>query len=90
MLIRFSILLSKNFLAVERVLTEHGVSPDDISELREALDSEPESNVPDKFGPRVSKWVSKMMEKAAIGVWDIGLGAAGSLLAQVIAKYYGI
>ena len=69
----------KDFSAVERALTEQGVSQEDISELREVLDSEPELNVPNKFGPRVSKWVSKMTEKAAVGVWDIGLGAAGSI-----------
>jgi hypothetical protein len=31
-----------------------------------------------------------MVRKAADGSWKIGIGAAGSFLAQAIAKYYGL
>jgi hypothetical protein len=43
-----------------------------------------------KFGPRVSAWIAKMLERAASGAWSVGLGAAGSLLATAISRYYGI
>ena len=31
-----------------------------------------------------------MVKKAADGSWNVGVGAAGGLLAQAIAKYYWI
>ena len=58
--------------------------------LKSSLESEPKAIDKDKFGPRVSAWIGKMIGKAAEGSWQIGLGAAGNLLAQAIAKYYGL
>lgn len=81
---------TKDFSALERVLTENGIANEDIQELRAALDSEQTSTAPEQLGPEVSSWIAKMIIKAAEGSWKIGLGAAGSLLAQVIAKYYGL
>lgn len=80
---------SKNFFTLERVLLEKGVSNEDISELRTALDADPTPTEPEKFGPKVSKWISTMVGKASTGAWNISLSTAGSLLAQVIGKYYG-
>lgn len=62
----------------------------DLIELKEALDSEAVKNPREGFGPKVSQWIGKMTQKAANGTWQIGLGAAGNLLARSIAKYYGI
>jgi hypothetical protein len=31
-----------------------------------------------------------MMRKAAEGSWDVGVAAAGALLAEALAKYYGL
>jgi hypothetical protein len=80
----------KDFSSLERVLSDNGVRKEDIEELRAAMDSEPVPREKDKFGTRVSAWIAKMMEKAADGSWKISLGAAGSLLGQAIAKYYGL
>ncbi len=80
----------KDFTSLERVLRDNGVSGQDINELKLALGAEGEVQKKDGYGPKVSAWVSKMMEKAADGSWNIGLGAAGNLLAQAIAKYYGL
>lgn len=79
-----------DFASLERVLIENGVLPEDIDELRTSIESEPKAIAKDKFGPRVSAWIAKMMGKAAEGAWKISLGAGGSLLAQAIAKYYGL
>ena len=79
----------KDFSSLERVLCEKGVPQEDIAELRSAVDSEPSLTAQDKFGPRVSAWIAKMVGKAAEGSWNISLGAAGNLLSQAIAKYYG-
>ena len=80
----------KDFSTLERILIENGIAKEDIQELRIALDSEHAPAAPEKFGPKVSGWIAKMMGKAAEGSWEISLGAAGSLLAQAIAKYYGL
>lgn len=79
----------KDFPALERILSDNGVSSPEIQELRVAVEAEPEAKSGQEFGPRVSSWIGKMMGKAADGSWKIGVGAAGSLLAQAIAKYYG-
>lgn len=79
-----------DFLSVERVLKEKGVSEHDLVELRTAVDIEGKLKVNNGFGPKISSWIAKMMGKAADGSWNIGVGAAGNLLSQVIAKYYGL
>ena len=86
--IEFNI-VAKDLAALEQILSANGVSHQDVQELRAAVESEPEAESGQKFGPRVSSWIGKMMGKAADGSWKVGVGAAGSLLAQAIAKYYG-
>lgn len=82
--------IANDFGSLERALAENGLSDLDISELRLALDSEPAPKTPEKFGPKVGEWIAKMVGKAATGAWKISLDAAGSLLGQAIAKYYGL
>jgi hypothetical protein len=79
----------KDVAALERVLRDNGVAESELVELRDAIETEPETKPNQGFGPKVSSWIGKMLGKAADGTWKIGVGAAGSLLAQVIAKYYG-
>lgn len=81
---------TRDFSALERVLVENGVAQEDVLELRAALDSDPLPEAPERLGPKVSNWIAKMMAKAADGGWNIGLGAAGNLLAQAISKFYGL
>ena len=81
---------TKDFQSLERVLEQNGVQKTDLDELKGALESENVKNPSEGFGPKVSGWIAKMMQKAASGSWQIGLGAAGNLLARAIAKYYGI
>lgn len=72
------------------VLRENQVQESELAELYAALEAEPTVDTKERFGPRVAAWISRMRGKAADGTWAIGLGAAGDLLAQVIAKYYGL
>ena len=81
---------NNDFSALEQVLVEKGLTSTDIVDLKAALDSDPTPSNPQSFGPGVSSWIGKMLGKAADGSWNIGLGAAGNLLAQAIAKYYGL
>jgi hypothetical protein len=80
---------TKDFSALERVLGEKGVPAEDINELKMALDTDPVPLSPEKFGPKVSSWIGKMVTKSATGGWQIAAGAAGKLLADAITKYYG-
>src|SRR5262249_31786064 len=80
---------TKDFPSLELVLRENGVDENDVKELKLALEAEKQPNPNKGFGPRVSSWISKMMKKAAEGSWGVGVGAAGTLLAQAITKYYG-
>lgn len=80
-----------NFGTLEKLLTANGVPNEDVQQLREAVQAEatvaPGSG---GFGPRVSSWIANMVKKAAQGTWQIGIGAAGGLLAEAISKYYGL
>ena len=78
---------TKDFSSLERVLGEKGVSAEDINELRTALDTDPVPLTHEKFGPKVSSWIGKMVTKSATGGWQIAAGAAGKLLADAITKY---
>lgn len=81
---------TKDFQSLQQVLEQNGVQKTDLIELKGALESENVKTPGKAFGPKVSAWIAKMMQKAANGSWQIGLGAAGNLLARAIAKYYGI
>jgi hypothetical protein len=80
----------KDFSSLEAVLRDHGVAEPELTDLRDAVQSEQELKPGQRFGPKVSAWIGKMVGKAADGTWNIALEAAGNLLAQVIEKYYGL
>ena len=75
---------------LEAILRENGIKDTELYELRTALAAEPQPPADKVFGPKVSSWISKMIEKAADGTWNVSLGAAGNLLAQALGKYYGL
>jgi hypothetical protein len=75
--------------SLEKYLRENDVPDDDITSLKEALREDPPIKG-DRFGPKVSAWVSKMVGKACDGGWGISIGAAGKLLADAISRYYGL
>lgn len=79
-----------NIAALRSVLESNGVDAADLRALEIALVEEPRVVPGGGYGPKVAEWVSKMMGKATSGAWNVGLGAAGSLLASALAKYYGI
>ncbi len=81
---------ANDFAALEEILRENDMREEDIAALRGAIDADPRPSLPQTFGPKVSSWIAAMMKKAADGSWQVGLGAAGNLLAQAISKYYGL
>lgn len=82
---------AKDFQSLERVLEQAGVQTTDLTDLKGALESEDTKNPNEGFGPKVSGWIAKMIQKkTANGSWQIGLGVGGNLSARAISKYYGI
>jgi hypothetical protein len=84
--------VTKNDLpSLIEALKQHKVSDEDIAELESSIDSDSVSDEvkEGKFGAGVSSWMGKMVEKAASTAWDVKVGAAGSLLATAISKFYG-
>ena len=75
--------------SMERYLASLGISGDDIRELRMAIKADPPPPDRKNFGARVGDWVGKMVARAASGAWQVGIGAAGDLLASAIRAYYG-
>jgi hypothetical protein len=60
----------------------------DIAELKDAIaaDEEPKQG---QYGERVRTWLMKMTSKAIDGSWSIGIGAAGTLLAEGLKAFFG-
>lgn len=79
----------KDFKSLAKALQENGIPDPEIEELKEIISVEPEA-IDGKVGPKVAAWMGKIFQKAADGTVGIGVGAAGNLLSQVIAKFYGL
>jgi hypothetical protein len=79
-----------DFSSLERALRLKGVSEKDINDLYGALEADNRPEEKAYFGPKVSSWIAGMIKKAAEGGWQIAIGTAANLLADVISKYYGL
>lgn len=71
-------------------LNEGGIKDEDIIELVEIIDEEEPNFLNKTFGQKVNNWTQKMLGKALDGSWNVGIGAAGSLIAEVVKGYYGM
>jgi hypothetical protein len=71
-------------------LRKGGVREEDIIELVQFIDEEEPNLVNNTFGEKVNLWTKKMIGKALDGTWNIGIGAAGSLIAEAVKAYYGM
>ena len=76
--------------SLKKMLIEQSVVEKDANELIQIIDSEKPDKTSGKFGSKVNSWVQKMVGKALDGSWQIGVGAAGDLLAGAIQSYYGM
>lgn len=79
-----------NFDSLAKYFRQQEVDKEDIKSLELAISQDPEATETGAFGPKVSSWIGKMTSKAADGTWAVSVGAAGSLLATAIAKFYGL
>ncbi|MEA3496179.1 MAG: hypothetical protein U9R42_09115 [Bacteroidota bacterium] len=75
---------------LENYLKSIGLSENDSSELLEIIDSEEPDFQKKTFGQKVNAWTHKILGKTIDGSWNIGIGAAGNLIAEGIKLYYGM
>lgn len=66
-----------------------GLSEQDVNELEDAINCDKPDVVKKTFGGKVKNWIGKMFNKSLDGSWEISTGAAGTLLAEAIKKFYG-
>ncbi|BBB26322.1 AbiTii domain-containing protein [Amphritea japonica] len=85
-------IVKNDFESLARTLKDKDVSDDDITLLKDAIDSDSSFPVTekDKFGPSVKSWMRSMLSKAIDTSWQIELGVAGSLIATALNNYYGL
>lgn len=77
------------FEELSKALRDNYVSEEEIEELRVSIEEEP--NYERKlFGTKVNDWIQKMTTKALNGTWQVSIGAAGTLLAELLKQYYGM
>ena len=81
---------SGDFSSLTEHLRSEGVEQQDIEELQQAVENDPVPAQPNEFGANVSVWMGKMITKAADRSWNVGVAAAGGLLANALGKYYGL
>ncbi|CAL8474786.1 hypothetical protein [Caballeronia sp. S22] len=75
---------------LRRTLEKSGVEQTDLASLEQALADDGETPYQSRsIGPKVASWIGNMVQKAATGGWQVGIGAAGNLLAPAISAYYG-
>lgn len=79
-----------DFDSLAKHLADNNVTFSDIQSLKDAIEHDPTPTEPNRFGEKVGGWISTMMGKAANGTWDIGIATAGTLLADSLAKFYGL
>ncbi len=79
-----------DFDSLAKHLADNNVAFSDIQSLKDAIQHDATPTEPNRFGEKVGGWISTMMGKAANGTWDIGIATAGTLLADSLAKFYGL
>ena len=79
-----------DFESVRHALKNNGVSEEDIAELKKVFAEDERPQSANQFGPKVNSWIAGMVKKTLDGTWNIGIGTAGELLADIISKYYGL
>jgi hypothetical protein len=82
-------LLKEIWTSLKKLLLDNKVCQKDIDELEKIIETDKPNNESKTFGEGVSNWIGKMVTKAAQNIWSIGIGAAGSLLAQLLNQFYG-
>lgn len=83
--------IESDFESLGKFLEESKIAKADIDSLREAIEADKDAAelAEKKFGPNVSKWFARMIDKAASAAWDMNVGVASSLIATALNSFYG-
>lgn len=76
--------------SLSKFLKTQNIDRKQVDDLMEIIDTETPEKTTGIFGPKVNSWIQQMIGKALDGTWKIGIGAAGTILAEAIQRYYGI
>jgi plasmid maintenance system antidote protein VapI len=78
-----------DFESLRKELVKYHVDEADIDELKHVITEKPDIKKK-VFGPKVNNWIKKMLDKSLNGTWQVGIATAGTLLGELLKKYYGI
>lgn len=83
-------IISGDFSSLADHLKKNNIGDSEINDLSNAIVADGAISEKGKFGQNVSDWIGRMLAKSADGTWQVGLGAAGNLLAEALTKFYGL
>jgi hypothetical protein len=75
--------------ALKKAFRAQHIAEADIEDIASIVEVEPYDESSKAFGTKTREWVSKMINKSLDGSWQVGVGAAGTLLAEGLKAYYG-
>ena len=78
-----------DFDSLRKELSKNHVEETDISDLEQIITEKPDKEKR-IFGPKVNNWIKKMIDKSLDGTWQVGIATAGTLLSEMLMKYYGM
>jgi hypothetical protein len=78
--------------ALDQELGSHGVPPEGIAELHEAIKEDAANNNSAKtgLGPKVKQWLGSAVLKVTSGLWATSLDTAAKVLPPLVAGYIGV
>lgn len=85
-------IVKNDFESLAAALRQHNVPDSDIQALHQAIGQDANAHELGikQIGPSVRKWIGSMVEKAGSATWQVGIGAAGTILGAAIGAFYGI
>jgi hypothetical protein len=78
-----------DFESLKKELSKNNVAETDINDLEQIIIEKPDKKSK-LFGPKVNNWIKKMLDKSLDGTWQVGIATAGTLLGELLKKYYGM
>lgn len=70
-------------------LRKNSVDEADIIEVESILEKDKPNIQSKEYGPKIKKWMTKMLGKAVEGTWKIGTEVAAKIITEALKQYYG-
>lgn len=85
-----SAVIQGDFSTLSKALEQAGVGPEDLKDLRAAMESDASAHPSSRFGGSVSQWIARLGAKVATASGNIAAGAVQSAATAAIKAYLGI